>query len=139
MRQKVVDELAKLHRGNFVEIKFIDACRFNNVSRRRIQENKVFATYKRIVGEYYGTLMDMTYGEPFVVLIVEETNGNVDIVSVPERNIQKVEQLRRKRPTIKDVSDAGTPMLTGSKTARFRQTKKGVGENAERIEEEEGW
>ena len=136
MREAVVDELGSVRRGDLVEIKFIDACRFNNVAQKHINENRVYATYKRIVGEYYGTFVDMMYGEPFFVLIVEETNGKVDVVSVPERNIQKVARLTHGR-MMKEVSDAGTPMLVGGAYSKFRQTKDGIGEEVETKEEEE--
>lgn len=136
MREKVVDELAKVHRSDIIEIKFIDACRFDNISRKRISENRVFATYKRKVGEYYGTLVDMMYGEAYVILIVGQTNGKVDIVSVPERNIQKVARLRRNAPTIKTISHVGDSMLGGSRDSRFKTSKKGIGEKVGGTEED---
>jgi len=135
VREKVTEELAKLRKGDVIEVKFIDACRFNNVSRHRITENRVFATYKRVIGEYFTTAIDMMYGEPFLILIVEQTDSRVDIVSIPERCVQRIEKLRRNRPTVKDISNVGAPMLSGSDKSRFRQIKKGVGEYDQADEE----
>lgn len=122
MRKKVKSELANLKKGMLVEVNFIDACRCRNVKRKRICENKIYATYKHITGEYFGTLIDKLYEEPFFVMIVEGTNGKVDTVSIPETNIQKVTILERKM--IKEVSRVGDPMLAKS----YMKEEGGIGE-----------
>ena len=127
MRDKVKDELQLCKQGDLVEVKFIDACRVNNVVKTKIADNQTFATYKRIVGEYYATFYDQMYREPFFVIVVEITNDKFDVVSIPERNIQRIHRLRRDRK-LKKVSGIGQGMLIGSVNNKFFVDREGVGE-----------
>jgi len=136
LREAVNDELKSLHIGDVAEVKFIDACEFNNIRRKDIPKNRTFATYKKKTGEYFGTYVDMTYGEAFIVFIIGETNGKVDILSVPEKNIQKVTILSPKRP-VKIISDAGDPMLVGGYHSKYQTKRGGLGEQTNRQEETE--
>ena len=131
-RDKIHEKVAAIQVGDFIEIKFLDACECKNVKRHQIT-NKVYATYKRVKGEVIGIKLDMVYGQPYLILMKPDGFGElIDIVSVPLSTVVNVYWLKYDR-WLKKMNTVGVPYLGGGKWKQIRK-EEGVGE--ETYEEE---
>lgn len=133
LREKVEEELAELEYLDLVEIKFLDACRYMNAKLMKIS-NSVFATYKKVVGWFLSVKLDKLYHEPHLIIITEQTNGRVNIVSIPVKVVMKVVRLPEGSYR-KEMSAAGTPYLQGGRMSKYRLVTGGIGEIDEDAEE----
>jgi len=126
LHERAVATLYRLREGDLIEVKWLDACKVTNVKRL---QNKVYATYKKVVGYFWCILNDKLYGQEYLILYTEETDFNKrTIVSIPVAVVMNVQVLRR---PVKTVSDAGDPYLEGGYYSKYMKREGGIGEIAE--------
>jgi len=131
MRKAVEQEIQELEYLDLIEVKWLDACRFMNAKPTKIT-NQIFATYKKVVGWFFMVKLDKLYREPYLIIITEQTNGRINIVSIPLKVVMKITRIPEKGYR-KEMSATGTPYLQGGRVSRYRIISQGVGE----IEEQE--
>jgi len=126
MREKVREEIADLEYLDLIEVKWLDACRFHNAKIDKIT-NKVFATYKKVVGRFLAVKLDRLYHEPYLIIITEQTDGRINLVSIPQKTVMRIIRLVE-RGYRKTMNDVGSPYLCGGVMSKYLMTEKGVGE-----------
>jgi hypothetical protein len=87
MEKSVIETL---HRGDLIETIWIDAACIKNLKQDQIEEKSIFATYKKVSGEFYGILKEDKYGIEFLVIITRRVGIRCTIVSIPLSTIQKI-------------------------------------------------
>lgn len=122
VRDKAEDVIASLSFGDTVEIKWIDAARCYPVKPSEIT-NKVFATYKRRIGTFWGIKYDKLYKQPYFIICVDQDEGIIE--SIPLRSIVTAQRLTRGQK-LKVVNDAGDVFLGGGRI-KYLTRKDGVG------------
>lgn len=125
--KRSVDEmmvLESIQEGDMIRVKWVDACKVDNVSLEQMEDNRVYATYMQHDGTLQAVKRDKLYGESFLVLSIGvNSRGRHTIVCIPFGCIKTLERfciepLRKGKGTVwgkpvKYVQDVGTPFLVG--------------------------
>ena len=121
---KIWDMIDRLKfREDIIEIHFLDASKSRGVKRI---DNKVVATYKKLIGLFMCVEPDQLYGQPHL-LMEDLTEGTLDrptIYSVLVASIVKVKRINNN--TKKTVGDIGYPYLAGNKV-KIAHKNDGIG------------
>ena len=96
-----------------IEILWLDASVTTNTKNKI--NNKVIATYIRLIAQFIDIVEDSTYGvEHLILATIESHPDNPTIISIPLASVVNVHPIDMERMRIKRVGTIGHPFLTGS-------------------------
>jgi hypothetical protein len=72
-----------VHKGDIIKAVWIDAACVKNLKQEQIEQKSVFATYKKVSGEFYGILKEDKYGVEFLIMITRRAGTRCTIISIP--------------------------------------------------------
>lgn len=104
--------LSKVGPYDVIQVFWLDASVTTNTKGKI--NNKVIATYKWSIGQFYDIITDKTYGIEHLVLIsVDSHPDNPIVISIPLGSVANVKPVDLDHDRIKSVNRLGIPFLTG--------------------------
>lgn len=113
---RVAEVLQTLEYGDRIEVKWIDACKIDNVPLDKATDNAVFTSYRQTGGYFFAVVKDKLYfREHLIVLLFEQQDNDKNIiVSIPVATITKIDMIK-KSAMIKHITNVGRPFLASDK------------------------